>query len=230
MSALMEIEGLAGGYGEIEIVRGVDLAVAAGEVLCIAGRNGVGKTTLMKLATGFLPAARGTVRFRGRELGALAPHARNRLGIAYAPQENVVFPTLSVRDNLTLHLGAPSLDRYEALFALFPRMAERLGQPAGTLSGGERKILSFCRALGEGAALTLLDEPSEGVQPENIARMAQAILARTAEGAGFVVVEQNLSLIEQIATRAMLIEQGRCLHRVERGETLRAEIVDHLAL
>lgn len=230
MSALLAIDGLAGGYGEIEIVRGIDLAVAPGEVLCVAGRNGVGKSTLLKLAMGFLPASRGAVRFRGRELGPLAPHARNRAGIAYAPQENVAFPTLSVRENLTLHLRDKSLDRYEHLFGLFPRIRERLGQRAGTLSGGERKILSFCRALGEGAALTLLDEPSEGVQPENIALMAEAVLARAAAGDGFVVVEQNLSLIERIATGVALVDQGRCVHRVGRGEGMRAEIVGHLAL
>ena len=161
-SPVLRLDNISGGYGDIKVVSGVSLAVSAGEVACITGRNGVGKTTLMRMIAGFLPVMNGQVVLKDRQLGELKPHQRNRLGLAYAPQENVVFDDLSVRENLTLHHANRSLERYGDLFAAFPRMEERLEQKAGTLSGGERKILSFCRTLAEQSDLVLLDEPTRG--------------------------------------------------------------------
>lgn len=227
---LFEAASVGGGYGDIRIVHDVSLRVRAGEVVCITGRNGVGKSTLMRLLAGFLDLMEGEVRLRGERIDACRPHERNRGGLAYAPQENVAFPTLSVRDNLTLHFADRSLERYGALFQQFPRIAERLDQKAGTLSGGERKILSFCRAMGEARDLTLLDEPTEGVQPENIGRMAQAIRGRAALGAGFVVVEQNLTLIEQAADHVVLMDHGRCVFETVNGPGMREAIVSRLQL
>lgn len=230
VAPILGLEDVSGGYGDIKVVNGVSLSVAPGEVTCITGRNGVGKTTLMRLIAGFLPVMSGRIEFNGREFGELKPHQRNRLGLAYAPQENVVFDDLSVRENLTLHHTDRSLDRYESLFDAFPRMPERLEQKAGTLSGGERKILSFCRTLSERSDLVLLDEPTEGVQPENIDLMAHAIMSAKRAGRAFVVVEQNLTLVETIAHQVLLLDHGECVFRTANGPELRNEIIQRLAI
>lgn len=227
---VLELEHICGGYGDIKVVNGVGLSVAAGEVTCVTGRNGVGKTTLMRLIAGFLPVLNGRIEFKGQKLGELKPHQRNRLGLAYAPQENVVFDDLSVRENLTLHHADRSLDRYESFFAAFPRMPERLEQKAGTLSGGERKILSFCRTLAERSDLVLLDEPTEGVQPENIALMADAIVSASRAGRAFVVVEQNLTLVEAVANQVLLLDHGECVFRTANGPDMRDQIIERLAI
>jgi urea transport system ATP-binding protein len=228
--AVFRADAISGGYGDIKVVQEQTLAVARGDILCITGRNGVGKTTLLKLLAGFLPLMSGTVTFDGNALDGLPPHRRAGLGIAYAPQENVVFPTLSVRDNLTLHLGRTDLTRYRALFDAFPKLETRLAQIAGTLSGGERKILSFCRAMAERAALTMLDEPSEGVQPENIGRMALAMKQHAAAGAALIVVEQNLALVTEIATRVMVLDHGCCVFAAPQRDGLREEILGYMLL
>ncbi len=227
---VLVLEDVSGGYGDIRVVNGVSLAVTAGEVACITGRNGVGKTTLMRLIAGFLPVMTGRIDFQGRDVGELKPHERNRLGLAYAPQENVVFDDLSVRENLTLHHVDRSLDRYESLFAAFPRMPERLEQKAGTLSGGERKILSFCRTLAERSDLVLLDEPTEGVQPENIALMAEAIVSSSRAGRAFIVVEQNLTLVEAVASQVFLLDHGECVFRTANGPEMRDQIIGRLKI
>ena len=136
---------------------------------------------------------------------------RLQAGIAYAPQENVVFGELSVAENLWLHLPDRRGARYAAALAAFPRLEERLRQRAGLLSGGERKLLSFTRTLGLQAPLSMLDEPTEGVQPENIDRMAALVNAAKAAGRGFVVVEQNLAFIEQIADEVLVLDHGACV-------------------
>jgi len=210
------IEQVVCGYGDTMVVRGVDGRVAPGSVLGVLGRNGVGKTTLMRALAGFLPLAGGRVSWQGRDLAGVEAHRRLALGMAYAPQENVVFGELSVADNLWLHLPARDRtrdrargpERYADAFAAFPLLRQRMGQRAGSLSGGERKLLSFARTLGLAAALTLMDEPTEGVQPENIGRMAQLLRKRCAAGASFIVVEQNLAFIEAIADDVLVLDHG----------------------
>lgn len=227
---IFQADAVSGGYGDIKIVKDQTLAVGRGDVLCVTGRNGVGKTTLLKLLSGFLPLMSGTLIFNGQAVDALPPHRRASLGIAYAPQDNVVFPTLSVRDNLTLHLGGADLTRYRDLFDAFPKIETRLAQSAGTLSGGERKLLSFCRVMGQRAVLTILDEPSEGVQPENIDRMAIAMRHHAANGGALIVVEQNLALVEQIATRVMVLDHGCCVFAADKHDGLRDKILDYMLL
>jgi branched-chain amino acid transport system ATP-binding protein len=196
------------GYGDTMVVRGIGGNVAPGRVLGVLGRNGVGKSTLMRALAGFLPLSDGRVTWQEQDLAGVEPHRRLALGIAYAPQENVVFGELSVADNLWLHLPDRGRGRYTNAFAAFPLLAQRLGQRAGSLSGGERKLLAFTRTLGLACALTLLDEPTEGVQPENIDRMAQLVSARCAAGASFIVVEQNLAFIEAIADDVLVLDHG----------------------
>jgi urea transport system ATP-binding protein len=224
----LAFEGLSGGYGDVTVVRGIDGAVAAGEVLCVIGRNGVGKSTLLKMLFGLLPCREGTVRLEGRSLAGVESAHRRALGISYCPQERPVFDDLSVRDNLTLMRADRSLAPFAPLFDRFPILARRLDQHAGTLSGGEKKILSFVRGLSEGQPLLLLDEPSEGVQWENILHMAALIDAAKSAGIALVVVEQNLAFAEIVADRYLVIEQGRVALAGRSGEIDRQTLLGHL--
>jgi len=224
----LAFDGLVGGYGSVVVVRGVSGAVAAGEVLCVIGRNGVGKSTLLKMLFGQLPCREGSVHLEGRAVERIEASQRRALGISYCPQERPVFDDLSVRDNLTLMRADRRLDAFEPLFARFPILKRRLAQHAGTLSGGEKKILSFARGVSEAQPLLLLDEPSEGVQWENIVQMAEAIAVAKAAGVAFVVVEQNLAFAELIADRYLVIEQGRVALEGRRGEIGRGQLLAHL--
>ncbi|MDE0176892.1 MAG: ATP-binding cassette domain-containing protein [Defluviicoccus sp.] len=204
---LFSFAGVTGGYGATTVVRGVGGAVEAGEACCVLGRNGVGKTTLMRLLTGHLPLRSGTVRLDGRPLDGLAPDQRHRLGLVYCPQDRPVFDSLSVRDNLAL-MGPMDAGRHAPLLAAFPILEARMAQSAGTLSGGERKILSFVRGIAETGRLLLLDEPSEGVQQENVERMAGFLREAKAAGRALLVVEQNLSFAREIADRVIVMDRG----------------------
>jgi len=227
---LLSVENLSGGYGDIIVVNDLTLALPEGEAACVTGRNGVGKSTLMRLITGSLKPASGKVVFDGQDLTAAPAYGRARQGMGYAPQEGVVFDTLTLSENLTLHHRDRSLKRYDDLFTAFPRLSERLAQRAGTLSGGEKKILSFCRALAENTALVILDEPTEGVQPENIALMAEAINRGKAGGRTFLIVEQNLSLVEAVADQALLMDHGECIYTHSGTENLRTELAQRLKI
>ena len=204
---LFSFSGITGGYGATTVVRGVGGAVAAGEACCVLGRNGVGKTTLMRLLTGHLPLRSGTATFGGQPLDGLAPDERHRLGLVYCPQDRPVFDNLSVRENLTL-MASMDADRHAPLLAAFPILEARMAQSAGTLSGGERKILSFARGIAETGRLLLLDEPSEGVQQENVERMAGFVREAKEAGRALLVVEQNLSFALGIADRVIVMDRG----------------------
>lgn len=208
---LLRFSGLKGGYGDTAVLRGVDGRVQDGQTLGILGRNGVGKTTLMRLLAGYLQPFSGEVLWKGKAYGRLAPFKRSRLGLAYSPQEGVVFDELSVADNLILHLDSRDLSRYAPYLEAFPRLRERLGQRAGTLSGGEKKLLAFVRVLAEGKPLSLLDEPSEGVQQENIDLMAGLLRQRAAQGAAFIIVEQNLGFLQQVMDTLLVLDHGQCV-------------------
>ena len=199
------------GYGDTVVVRGVSGRIGSGRVLGVVGRNGVGKSTLLKALAGLLPVTAGTVRWQGQDLSQVPVHARLAAGISYTPQENVVFGELSVAENLWLHLPDRRESRYTQALAAFPRLSERLRQRAGLLSGGERKLLSFTRTLGLEVPLSMLDEPTEGVQPENIDRMAALVSSNKAVGRSFVIVEQNLSFIEQVADEIIVLDHGECV-------------------
>lgn len=227
MSARFEFRGLVAGYGGTTILRGIAGAVAAGEVLFVLGRNGVGKSTLMKALMGFLPCREGAVRLDGREIGGLAPPERRRAGITYCPQERAVFDELSVADNLFLTAPPGAAARLAPLAERFPILARRREQRAGTLSGGEKKILSFVRGAIEDHSLVLLDEPTEGVQAENIERMEAVVREQCAAGTAFVVVEQNLAMAERLADRWLVMDKGQVVAEGS-GRPERAAIIAHI--
>ena len=228
MSAVrFEFQGLVGGYGSTMILRGISGAIAPGEVLFVLGRNGVGKSTLMKVLMGFLPCREGTVRLDGREITALAPPERRHAGITYCPQEGAVFDALSVGDNLFLMAPPEAPERLERLAEPFPLLRRRRDQRAGTLSGGEKKILSFVRGAIEDHALVLLDEPTEGVQAENIERMEAVICEQRAAGTAFVIVEQNLGMAERLADRWLVMDKGQVVAQGA-GRPARDAIISHI--
>lgn len=223
-------DGLVSGYRDTMVLRGVSGGVSAGEVLAVVGRNGVGKSTLLKTLAGQLPLTKGAVEWDGTPLGGMPLHGRLGLGIAYAPQDNVVFGELSVADNLWLHLGDRDRARYRALFEQFPLLERRLGQRAGSLSGGERKLLSFSRTLGLASKLSMLDEPTEGVQPENIDRMAALVNQQKKNGASFIIVEQNLEFVAAIADSVLVMDHGEVVLAGPFAEVGRCRIEEHMVL
>ena len=197
--------------------------IHSGQAISITGRNGVGKSTLLKLIFGNLMPYQGEVNFLNSNLEKIASHKRLDLGISYAPQENIVFDNLTLEENLTLHYEESNLKHYQSLFEKFPRLRERLDQKAGTLSGGEKKLLSFSRVLAEPSKLILLDEPTEGVQSDNIELMAQIIREEKLKGRGFLIVDQNLTFLEAFNDIMHLIDHGEQIFKIE-GVDFREEI------
>lgn len=226
--ARLSFKTVSGGYGAMTIVRDLSGELAPGACLCILGRNGVGKSTFVKVLSGHLPCLKGEIILGDQNIAACAPDQRRRMGLSYAPQERPVFDTLTVRENLVLMQPTDSMVVFEPFFATFPVLRQRLSQLAGTLSGGERKILSFVRAMSEDGCVTLLDEPTEGVQPENIEHMRRFILQGKASGRSFVVVEQHLHLAEAIADGFLVMDQGTAVLQGPASGIGRAEILGHM--
>jgi urea ABC transporter ATP-binding protein UrtE len=211
-TALLTVDGLRSGYGGKPVLQGVDLSVRDREVTAVIGRNGVGKSTLMKAVIGLLPATEGTIRFNGADIGAETPHVRARRGIGYVPQGRDVFPRMSVEENLRVGLsisGARTAD-FDSVYAYFPILKERRRQAAGTLSGGQQQQLAIGRVLVGQPTLLLLDEPSEGIQPsivQDIARIVVELNRKT--GLTVVLVEQNIDMIRAMAQRCYVMDKGR---------------------
>ena len=224
----LEFRNVSGGYGAMTVVRDLSALVPGGSCLCILGRTGVGKTTLVKILSGHLACREGEVIIDGQAASGLSADRRRRLGLSCAMQERPVFDSLSVRDNLVLMLQPESLDPYRPYFEAFPILERRLSQTAGTLSGGERKILSFARTMAENGTVTILDEPSEGVQAENVDKMRDFILARKSAGGCVIVVEQNLRFAYAIADTLLVMDQGRSVLQGKAGEIARDAVLEHL--
>jgi urea ABC transporter ATP-binding protein UrtE len=211
-TALLTVDGLRSGYGGKPVLQGVDLSVRDREVTAVIGRNGVGKSTLMKAVIGLLPTTEGAIRFNGADIGAETPHVRARRGIGYVPQGRDVFPRMSVEENLRVGLsisGARTAD-FEPVYACFPILKERRRQAAGTLSGGQQQQLAIGRVLVGQPTLLLLDEPSEGIQPsivQDIARIVVELNRKT--GLTVVLVEQNIDMIRAMAQRCYVMDKGR---------------------
>ncbi len=208
---VLHVEGVDAFYGRVQVLRGVSLTVRGGEILCLLGRNGAGKTTILKTIMGIVPPRAGRIALDGRRLDALAPHEVPRSGIGYVPQGRRLFAGMTVAENLAIGLmtrnrGAGTRAR---VLDLFPRLAERLHQRAGTLSGGEQQMLALARALCLEPALLLLDEPTEGLQPSMIALIREVVSGLRAQGVAVLLVEQRVDAVLGIADRVTFIENGR---------------------
>ncbi len=219
--ALLEVDGLELSYGNIVALRGVSLEVHAGEIVALIGANGAGKSSLIKAAAGLAPQARGSVRFDGAELLGKAAADIARLGVAVVPESRRLFGAMTVRENLELgaftHGGASRSD-FDAVFALFPRLGERMGQKAGTMSGGEQQMLAIGRALMARPRLVLMDEPSIGLAPMMVRAIFEAIESLRAQERTVLLVEQNARLALGCADRAYVLELGRIAIEGDAGE------------
>lgn len=226
---LLEVVGLRAGYGQTPILQGIDLSVRRGEIVSVIGRNGVGKTTFLRCLMGQLPVTDGRIRFDGEDITRWSPDARARRGIGFVPQGREVFPRLTVDENLQVGRrsgGADGRRLGDQVLGYFPRLRERLGQTAGTMSGGEQQQLAIARALIGNPALLLLDEPSEGIQPSIVQLICDTLKAvRDELGSTIVFVEQNLDTILSLSERAYVIEKGRVLRHLDAAEVADADRV-----
>jgi len=210
---LLSLEKLEVAYGGIRAVKGIDVAVDSGETVCLIGANGAGKTTTLRAITGLVRAAAGTVRYAGADIGKLRVHEIARRGLAMVPEGRGVFPQLTIEENLTMGAYART-DRsavkadLDHAFELFPRLAERRRQTAGTLSGGEQQMLAISRALMSRPKLLLLDEPSMGLAPLMVEKIFEVIRTIAAEGVTLLLVEQNARLALETSHRGYVLDGG----------------------
>lgn len=210
-SPALRLETVSSGYGASIVLRGMSMSVGQGEAVALLGKNGMGKTTLLRTVMGYLPKVAGTVHLGGEDVTRWPPHKVSRAGVAYASQEHAVFTELSVEDNLRLALpsGCHFDERFAEIDPLFPLFKSRLAQQAGSLSGGERKMLLVARALMTRPQLMLIDEITEGLQPSVIERIGQALLhERRARGTTMLLVEQNVPFALGVADRYLVLKRG----------------------
>ena len=216
MASLLEVHDLSVAYGGVKAVTGASLYVDAGELVCLIGANGAGKSSLLKALTGMAPAAHGTSTFEGKPITHLASHELVALGIALVPEGRGVFSRMTVEENLAM--GAYSRAGHTKIaadlaqtFELFPRLFERRRQAAGTLSGGEQQMLAIGRALMSRPKLLLLDEPSMGLAPLMVQKIFETICAVSKEGVTIFLVEQNAKLALEISHRGYVMESGKII-------------------
>ncbi len=225
---LLEIAGLHSGYRSGDILQGVDLTVAQSEVVAVVGRNGVGKTTLMRTIMGLVPTRRGSIHFGGQDISHSLTEDRALSGLGYVPQGKMIFSHLTVEENLRMgeRINRRKASYWDLVFAFFPLLKERLNQKGGTLSGGEQQALAIGRALvGQPEAL-LLDEPSESIQPSVIVELGPVLQRLNREtGMTIVLVEQNLGLIDAVSHRGYVMDKGRTTTLLSREEIKNRDVM-----
>jgi branched-chain amino acid transport system ATP-binding protein len=210
---MLVAEGIDGYYGRAQVLFGVSLSVAAGEVVALLGRNGAGKSTTLKAILGLVPVAGGTVAFEGTRIERLAPYRIARLGLGYVPEDRRIFTGLTVMENLEVGRRVARAGTRawtpERLFDLFPNLGAMRDRPGGRMSGGEQQMLTIARTLMGNPRLVLLDEPSEGLAPVIVEEMARTIRTLKAEGISVLLCEQNLHFAGAVADRVHIVEKGR---------------------
>ena len=232
---MLDIQDLATAYGKIEALKGVSLSAKSGEVTCLLGPNGAGKTTLMMTLAGILRPQRGSITFDGEELVGKSPAQIVARGLALVPENRLVFPALTVRENLQAGAfrrrdRAGIRDDIDRMFVRFPRLKERQAQLAGTLSGGEQQMLAVARALMSRPRLLLMDEPSVGLAPLVVAEIFSIIRALHAEGVSIFLVEQNAHMALKVAQHFYLMEQGRVSFSGTPGQLAEDDVVQRAYL
>jgi branched-chain amino acid transport system ATP-binding protein len=218
---MLELRDVHSYYGRSHVVQGISLAVRAGEGVGLVGHNGVGKTTTLRSIMGLVPRTLGRVAFDGHDLSGSAPHARARRGLGFVPDEEAVFPQMTVEDNVRAGVLLQARRDQErclaAAWELFPVLAERRAQLAGTLSGGEQKMLALARGLALRPRVILVDEPSEGLMPINVDLIAGALRRAVQEGIGVLVVDASYGLLKTVCERLYVMKRGRIAgeHRLD---------------
>jgi branched-chain amino acid transport system ATP-binding protein len=209
---MLEVSDLRAGYGGTEVLRGLSLTVGQGEVVAVLGSNGVGKTTLNKVLSGVQPARSGAIRFNGQDIFGASAKRVVEAGLIHVPEGRKIFPNLTILENLELggycRSKAARRANIEKVFAIFPRLKERTGQYAGTLSGGEQQMLAIGRGLMSEPKLLILDEPSLGLSPILVEEMFELIKRLSSDGLPIMLVEQNVVQSLDVASRAYILENG----------------------
>jgi branched-chain amino acid transport system ATP-binding protein len=219
--ALLALENVRAGYGDAIVLDDVSFTLPEQGSLAVLGRNGVGKTTLVLTIMGYTTLLRGRILWRGVDITTMAPHRRARLGIGWVAQEREIFPSLTVEENLTV-AAVPGRWDLEAVYELFPRIAERRRNLGNQLSGGEQQMLAIARALMTNPALLLLDEPLEGLAPIIVEELAQAIKRMLAEeGTAVVLIEQHAEIALSLTRDALVLERGRIVHSARSSDLMR---------
>ncbi|GHE51813.1 ABC transporter ATP-binding protein [Camelimonas fluminis] len=229
---MLKIANLRSGYGASEVLHGLDLELAPGEIVAVMGRNGMGKSTLMKTLMGIIPAMDGDMRVADAPLNGLKPHRRVAAGVAYVPQGRMIFSALTVQENIETGLTVTGRrDVPQDLYSMFPVLWEMRGRRGGNLSGGQQQQLAIARALASNPQTLLLDEPTEGIQPSIIKDMARTLKQlRDARGLSILVSEQVLSFALDVADRIVVIDNGRFVHEAQRADVDAAAVERFLSV
>ena len=229
MTALLELEGVEAAYGPVQALFGIDLTMAEGEVLALLGRNGMGKTTTVRTVMRMLPLAGGRVRFAGQDISRLPSYRAARLGLGLVPEGRRCFAPLTVAENLSV-AARPGDWTLARVIELFPRLGERMGQAARTLSGGEQQMLAIARALLTNPKALILDEATEGLAPVVRAEIWAAIHALKAQGISILVIDKSLNELRSVADRAAIVERGRTVWQGAMAELGEDVVARHLGV
>ena len=219
---LLEVHGLHAHYGKSHVLDGVDFAVPDAQIMTILGRNGSGRSTLLKAIMGLVPPSAGSVRCGGKDIARLTPYRIARGGIAYVPEERLVFDSLTVEENLAAGMlaGVAGAPRWtiKQMYDYFPRLLERRSTKAGYLSGGEQQMLTICRSLLGNPRMIMIDEPTEGLAPKIVDAVSEVILDIRRRGVGVLLVEQKMTIALRIAQRLLIMGRGRIVFEGTPGE------------